>query len=124
MTREYIRDMINDLARTVDTARYNNDKGNDVTAALILVTGLKSAIEQVNEIIEDYTAATMTDNEKSARKAAFDYMKANMNPWDWNEEYEDNPLSIGITCSDLADQLEEYFGEDSPADIVNDLRAC
>ena len=70
----------------------------------------------------------LPEKEKKARKAACKYFKDNCCMGDWDSEceksYREDPLQLWMSCDAIADALTDYFGEDVPAEIIDNLRAC
>ncbi len=64
----------------------------------------------------------MTQKEKELRKEAHDWMKKNMAPWDWEEEYDNDQYDTDATLEEMADFIDEYFEDQAPAELVDRLR--
>lgn len=64
----------------------------------------------------------MTERERQARRKAYEFARANMPWWDFDGATLEDVMQG--TAESLAQGIEDYFGEDAPADIVAELRAC
>lgn len=104
--------------------RDNLDRNNLPGAVIAATRDLKGVEQTAAELYDDYATAAMSETEKTARRKAHEFTKANMAPWDWPEEAEADPLSLGLPVADLISGMSDYFGEDAPADLIRALKAC
>ena len=119
----YIKDALAQIARETKNVSFNLEAGRVATAALILKELSESIAEQTEDIINELISA-LPEKEKAARRAAFEYFKTNSGMGDWDSSFENDPYFLQSDAASIADSLEELFGDDGPADIINDLRAC
>ena len=121
--RDRIQDAIATIERDIKGLKCNLDAGRTATAALLLQDLARNISEQANEIMQDIIDA-LPEKERAARLAAYEYYKANCSMGDWESDYEKDPLVLECDCSTIAGWLADYFGEDVPAEIIKNLRAC
>lgn len=127
ITRECIALQMNVITRSlqgaIDAITRALNNGDTAAALVTACRDFKDLEESVNGLYQGY-AETLPAAELAARKAAAKYMDENLAPWDRDESQDTDPLALQVSTDDIADQIAEMFGDDTPSDLINALKEC
>ena len=115
------------IRRTAKTVTLSDEKGKVSTCRISRFSSYND-VETVHPLgVYSLCPSLSADHDTTSaehllRLEAYDYMKKNMAPWDWEGDYDNDPLAMSASLEDIADSIEWYFGDDAPAELVNRLR--